>query len=67
MTRRTLSTDDVNGLFLYQGKVYRMISYCGQPTVSFERVGGDRGSRIGGAVGSPLVEEFVRLVPEGGE
>ena len=48
------------------GKVWRIAYYCERPSVTFERVD-DPTIRRGGAVGSPLVNGYTRLVPATGE
>jgi hypothetical protein len=48
------------------GHVWQLITYCEYPTVRWERVD-DRSIRRGGAVGSPLANEFRRLVVAGEE
>lgn len=42
------------------GEVWRCVSFCEYPTVSWARVS-DPSVRRGGAVGSPLAREFRRL------
>lgn len=46
------------------GHAWRLVSYCKYPTATWERVD-DPSVRRGGAVGSPLANEFRRLVVEG--
>lgn len=45
------------------GNVWKLTSFCEHPTATFSRVD-DASVQRGGAVGSPIVAEFVRLVPE---
>lgn len=42
--------------------VWRVESCCELPTITLKREGVDQ--RDGGAVGSPNVSEFIRLIPE---
>jgi hypothetical protein len=65
------SSSDVGTYWLRQdGSVWRLISYCDQPTVEWEFVGGPPrlsahpGERIGAAVGSLITKEFTRLIRE---
>lgn len=44
------------------GKVWQLVLYCEHPTATFECL--ETQERRGGAVGSPILEGFVRLVPE---
>lgn len=63
-----ISVDDVGTYWTRDdGSIWRVITYCEHPTVSWERVDGHeelRGKRIGGAVGSEITRGFVRLVAE---
>lgn len=42
--------------------VWEVESFCAQPTVTLKNL--RTGERRGGAVGSPIVRDFTRLVPE---
>lgn len=51
---------DVGKLFTRNGHdAWRCISYCEYPTVSFQNL--ETGEERGGAIGSPIVQEFVEL------
>ena len=65
-----IGPDDINGVFQRDdGTLWRLVSYAAQPTATWEEVvpSGPRGARqqVGGVVGSPLANEFTRLVPQG--
>jgi len=45
------------------GNVWKLATYCNEPTATWQRVD-DPSIRRGGAVGSSLAREFRRLVPE---
>lgn len=59
-----IGLDDLGSFWIGpDGGVWELITYCAQPTVSWRNVA-DPEKRRGGAVGSPITSEFVRLVRE---
>src|SRR5690606_23242213 len=58
----TLDESDFDDFWLgADGEVWRMVGFCVQPTVTFQRV--SDGERRSGATGSLIVREFTRLRP----
>lgn len=59
-----MNADDFDHYYLGpDGKVWKLAYLFNEPTATFER-GDDPSIRSGGAVTSPLVREFRRLVVE---
>lgn len=60
-----IDENKVDKLFTMDGRdVWRLISYCEYPTATFENV--ETKERTGGAVGSPIVNQFKELEIKGG-
>lgn len=58
--------DKLGKLFTTNGKdVWRLVSYCEYPTTTFENI--ETKEKTGGAVGSPIVNQFKELEIKGGE
>ena len=59
-----MKSEDLSSYFLNKsdGKIYQMVAYCAQPTVTLERVE-DR-HRYTVTVGSALAQDYIKLVPE---
>lgn len=53
--------ENMGKFFLKDGKYYRLISYCDQPTATLQAIGSER--HIGGAIGSPNLSGF-ELLPD---
>jgi hypothetical protein len=47
------------------GSLWRLATYCSQPTMRLERVD-DPAVRVGGAVGAPIFAPFTQLVAASG-
>lgn len=59
-----VTESDVGKFFIGpDGEVWRLVMYCEYPTCTFERVN-DASAKVGGAVGSPNVSGFTRLIRE---
>lgn len=60
-----LSKEDVGKFFVHSdGDVWKLISFCAEPTASWERVASVVHEQRGGSIHSPLAREFTRLIPE---
>ena len=60
-----MNSDDIGKLFTTNGEdVWRMITYCEYPTATFINL--DTGREIGGAVGSPILNQFKKLRQKSG-
>lgn len=58
-----MNSDDVGKLFTIDGEdVWRMIVYCGEPTARLKNLETEK--VVGGAVGSPILQPFKRLIME---
>ena len=57
-----MDASDVSGFYTTDGcDVWRLISYCREPTATMENV--ETKDRVGGAVGCLNLQPFVKLVP----
>ena len=55
-----MNSDDVGKLFTTDGNdAWRLVCYCASPTVTMENL--ETKERVGGAVGSPILEPFKEL------
>lgn len=60
-----INENKISKLFTTNGKnVWRLIGYCEYPTATFENV--ETKEKTGGAVGSPIVNQFKELEIKGG-
>ena len=58
-----MNQDDVGGLYTTDGKdVWRLIGYASDPTAIMENVATKE--RVNGVVGSLILRDFKKLVPE---
>ena len=63
-----MSIDSLDGikpgdLFTTDGHdVWRVVSCCEHPTITLKNI--ETGQEKGGAVGSLIVQDFIRLIPE---
>ena len=58
--------DHLEGFWLGpDGEVWRLLTYCAQPTMTLERIDGT--DRRRGAVGAPCFDGFQRLYPRSNE
>ena len=58
-----MNADDVGKFFTTNGEdIWRMIVYCAEPTATMQNV--KTGEQVGGIIGSPILEHFVKLIPE---
>ncbi len=60
-----IKEEDVGRLFTTNGEdVWRLIAYCSAPTATMENL--ETKERVGGAIYSPNLEPFKRLVKDSG-
>lgn len=58
-----MNQDDVGMFFTTTGEdIWELIIYCEYPTATLRNL--KTGERVGGAIGSPNLQPFRRLVPE---
>ena len=58
-----LSKDDVSSYYTTNGEdIWQLITYCEFPTATMLNI--KTGERVGGAIGSPILKPFIKLVPE---
>lgn len=60
-----MTLEDLGGIYKHKetGEIFKLVSYTDQPTATLLSFHDDK--RIRGVVGSPLLQKFIKLVPEG--